>query len=146
MPQEDTEDDPQATRGATVPSRQDAPGEPDTPPGLGKADWLDVLKRAIKEFSVDRCSLTAGSLAYQWFLALFPMLIALVGLTSLLHLGAGSVGFSFYVARFGDYGKTYGAFAGVAILIFWMYLTGIAVLLGAEVNAETERPIRAVPG
>jgi membrane protein len=49
-----------------------------------------------------------------------------------------SVGFSFYVSNFGSYDKTYGAIAGVIVLMLWLYLTCYLVLLGAEINSETE--------
>jgi membrane protein len=52
---------------------------------------------------------------------------------------AASAAFAFYVANFSSYNKTYGALAGVIVFLVWMWITNIAVLLGAELNAETER-------
>ena len=51
----------------------------------------------------------------------------------------GSAAFSIYVSNFGSYGKTYGALAGVVVLLLWFYLTSFIVLLGAEINSESEQ-------
>lgn len=54
----------------------------------------------------------------------------------------GSAGFSLYVNYFGNYNKTYGTLGGVVVLMLWLYLTSYIVLLGAEINAESERQTR----
>lgn len=57
-----------------------------------------------------------------------------------MTLGAivGSVAFSVYVIFFGNYNKTYGALTGAIVLMLWLYLTSYIVLLGADINTETE--------
>ena len=47
--------------------------------------------------------------------------------------------FFFYVSNFGNYGATYGAFAGAIVLLLWLYITSLAFLLGGELNGEIER-------
>ncbi len=87
--------------GELIPPQNEVSGGPRTPLEPGGTGWKNTLKRTGKKFVRDRCSMTAGSLAYHWFLSLFPALIALLG---------------------------------------------VAILLGAELNAETERQAAAQAG
>jgi membrane protein len=99
-----------------------------------------------------------------WQIAKWPvMLLLFLGILALLYYAApnrrptsvrwvmpgavvalfvwilASVAFAIYVANFGSYDKTYGSLGGVIVFLLWLWLTNIAVLLGAEFNAELER-------
>jgi membrane protein len=50
-----------------------------------------------------------------------------------------SVLFGVYVANFASYNKTYGALAGVIVFLLWLWITNLALLFGAELDAELER-------
>src|SRR5205814_6680392 len=49
-----------------------------------------------------------------------------------------SIAFKFYVANFASYNAAYGAIGGVIVLMLWFYVSSLAVLIGAELNAEIE--------
>lgn len=53
---------------------------------------------------------------------------------------AATLGFSFYVSHFGNFGVTYGALGGIAVLLIWMWLSSLALMLGAEINAVLRHP------
>ncbi|MDX6649218.1 MAG: rane protein [Solirubrobacteraceae bacterium] len=52
---------------------------------------------------------------------------------------AASYGFTLYISRVADVGAVYGAFTGAIVLVAWLWLTNVALLFGAELNAEIER-------
>ncbi len=106
----------------------------------------------------------AGVIGWLWWIAEWPILIAglLAAFATLLYLGpdvahprwrfltpgsafatlvwlAASGGFAVYTSMFGSYNKTWGSLAAVIVMLTWLWLAAIALLLGAEINAETER-------
>ena len=50
-----------------------------------------------------------------------------------------SIAFALYVSNFGSYNKTYGTLAGFILFLLWLWITNLALLFGAEVDAEVER-------
>jgi membrane protein len=105
-----------------------------------------------------------GVVKVLWWAAEWPLLIVglLVAFAGVLYLGpnvehprwrfltfgavvaiviwlAASGAFAFYVSKFGSYNKAWGTLAAVVIMLTWLWLTAVALLFGAEVNAEAER-------
>jgi YihY family inner membrane protein len=61
------------------------------------------------------------------------------GILAVVVWVVASVAFALYVANFASYNKTYGSLAGMIVFLVWLWLSNIAILLGAELNAELER-------
>jgi membrane protein len=99
-----------------------------------------------------------------WYVAEWPLLVGglLVAFAGLMYYGPnvkhprwrflsfGSVlaiviwlvasgAFAFYASKFGSYNKAWGSLAAVVVMLTWLWLSGVALLLGAEINAEAER-------
>ncbi len=61
------------------------------------------------------------------------------GIVAVLIWIIASAAFAFYVANFGSYNKTYGTLGGIIVFLVWLWISNVAVLFGAELNAELER-------
>jgi membrane protein len=68
----------------------EGPG-PESPLQLPPPDWKESVKRAVKEFKADRATLTGAGMAFYWFLAVFPAMVALVGLLGLFNASGAAV-------------------------------------------------------
>jgi membrane protein len=69
----------------------------------------------------------------RWHFLTFGAVVALV----IWLVGSGA--FAFYVSKFSSYNKTWGSLAAVVVMLTWLWLSSVAMLLGAEINAEAER-------
>jgi len=116
---------------------------------IGLGDTAVAIWRVARWFAAIAAVLLIYAIAFAFAPNISPRRLKWVtpgaGAGMLIWL-VGSAGFFFYVSNFGKYGATYGAFAGAVILLLWLYLSNLAFLFGAELNAQLERERQPVPG
>lgn len=71
----------------TPPPQKGAEGQPSSPLQLEAPDWKDTARRTAQEFQADRAALISAGVAFYWFLAIFPALVAAVGIFGLVNAG-----------------------------------------------------------
>lgn len=91
------------------------------------ARWVGIIGFIL--LALELLYFTAPNLRQRWRETTPGALFALVGWLLV------SFGFKFYVVRFGNYNATYGTLGGVMVLMLWLYLTGVAILIGGELNS-----------
>jgi membrane protein len=125
---------------------------------------LTIFGPAVEHAIASHIGAAGAVLNIAWWVAQWPILLGglLVAFATLLYLGpdvdhpkwefltpgsfvaallwiAASGLFAVYTATFASYNKTWGALSAVIVMLTWLWLTGMALLLGAEINAEAER-------
>jgi membrane protein len=125
---------------------------------------LTIFGPVVEHAIASRIGAAGGVLNVVWWIAQWPIVLAglLVAFATLLYLGpdvehrtwhfltpgsvvaallwiASSGLFAIYTATFGSYDKTWGALSAVIVMLTWLWISGMALLLGAEINAEVER-------
>jgi membrane protein len=125
---------------------------------------LLIFGPPLEQLVASHAGPASGAIGWIWWIAEWPILLVglLAAFATLLFLGpdvehphwrfvtpgsvlatviwlAASGGFAVYTSSFGSYNKTWGSLAAVIIMLTWLWLAAIALLLGAEVNAEAER-------
>lgn len=88
--------------------------------------WIIIAAALLLFIAVAYCFGPDVKVRFRLFSAGNMVAAALIALAS--------IGFRFYVAEFGDYSATYGSLAAIIILMLWMYLVGIALLAGCEID------------
>jgi membrane protein len=108
---------------------------------LGLAPWLESLIALARWPVLALIFVTALALVYRYGPCRNDPKFRWVSVGSTVSTALWlllSAGFAYYVGNFGSYDEVYGSLAAVVVTLFWLYLTVLIVLLGAEINGEME--------